>query len=325
MQQYAFQIIQYAFEEEECHEHTIGEMIDKHIKEDNFSYETDKEKRMFQWLYIKKELWSGTILHNMSISTFKNSIKFDGDDLFVREGHEAIVNHFSHILEEKIRLNTVVSKIEYGGKKVKVHTNKGVLECDRIIVTVPLGVLQARSIEFSPPLPQEKSRLIDSLGMGVVNKVALLFDELFWPENISAINYVSDKRGEFPYFLNLYPLHKKPVLVCFTSGPFAKEIEELSDEEIISKITHKLLLMFPTAKRPSHFLITRWGKDPHTLGSYSYLGKGTTGEECSLLAEPLDEKIFFAGEHTHQENRSTTSGAYLSGIEAARKVLSFLK
>jgi len=320
------QIVKFAFEDDNPSQYSIGEMIEKYRLESDFKLNTEGEQRMFQWLYIKKELWAGTELDKMSLSTFSNPVKLFGGDYYVKEGYCKIVEHFAEKLEGKIKLEHVVEKIDYSQNEISVKTNKGTFLCDRVVMTVPVGVLRAQTIEFSPPLPQSKLAAINAIGMGVLNKIALLFDTLFWPEGISAINYVSDKRAEFPYFLNLYQVHKKPVLVCFVSGSYAIELEKLSDEEIISQVMSKLLLMFPQApKTPTNYLISRWHQDPYFFGAYSYLAVNSTGEECAVIAEPVNNKLFFAGEHALQGNRSTTSGAFTSGQDAAEKIIHLKK
>jgi monoamine oxidase len=39
------------------------------------------------------------------------------------------------------------------------------------------------------------------------------------------------------------------------------------------------------------------------------------------LAEPVGERLYFAGEHTNRLYRGTVHGAFLSGLEAAKEVL----
>jgi monoamine oxidase len=47
-------------------------------------------------------------------------------------------------------------------------------------------------------------------------------------------------------------------------------------------------------------VFTRWGSDPFALGSYSYLAVGSSGEDYDVIARPLEDKVFFAGEATHR-------------------------
>jgi hypothetical protein len=52
------------------------------------------------------------------------------------------------------------------------------------------------------------------------------------------------------------------------------------------------------APNPTGALITRWREDPHALGSYSYLSTANVDGDRQLLAAPINDRIFFAGEAT---------------------------
>jgi polyamine oxidase len=67
--------------------------------------------------------------------------------------------------------------------------------------------------------------------------------------------------------------------------------------------------------------VTTWNLDPWTLGPYSTLGVGGTSADRSNLLDPIDDCVVFAGEHTSVQYPATMHGAYLSGIEAADRLL----
>ena len=69
----------------------------------------------------------------------------------------------------------------------------------------PLGVLKKEQVTFEPPLPEWKKESISKLGFGAMNKVAILFPNLFWNETADMFGYVPDSnqnRGQFFLFLN---------------------------------------------------------------------------------------------------------------------------
>lgn len=70
-------------------------------------------------------------------------------------------------------------------------------EFDRVIVTVPLGVLKKHVIKFKPELPQDKLESIRKLGSGYLDKVVFLFEEAFWDKDKDWFNYLSDKPYEW--------------------------------------------------------------------------------------------------------------------------------
>lgn len=75
-----------------------------------------------------------------------------------------------------------------------------------------------------------------------------------------------------------------------------------------------------TGRQPLGYLRTNWSKDPHTYGSYSYIAKGARRRDIRTLREPLNGRIFFAGEAVNESHNSTVDAAYESGLAAARDV-----
>ena len=66
-----------------------------------------------------------------------------------------------------------VTSIDYTSEQVKVQTASGdELVCTKVLVTVPLTVLQKRVIKFTPPMPTDKQSAIDQIGIGQVEKVS---------------------------------------------------------------------------------------------------------------------------------------------------------
>jgi monoamine oxidase len=103
-----------------------------------------------------------------------------------------------------------------------------------VVVTVPLGVLQAGTIRFEPVLPPVKSTAIQTLGMGTMNKVVLHFEESFWDPDVDLIAYASAEPGQFIEWYNAIPWTGHPILVGFNAGRPAVEIESWSDEQILT-------------------------------------------------------------------------------------------
>ena len=64
-----------------------------------------------------------------------------------------------------------------------------------------------------------------------------------------------------------------------------------------------------------------WQRDPYSLGAYSYAPNGAS-EACASLALPVEDTLFFAGEHTDTTGHpGTVHGAMRSGLRAADQVL----
>lgn len=120
---------------------------------------------------------------------------------------------------------------------------------DAVILTVPIGILKANSIEFTPKLPEWKTAAIKDIGVGNENKIALRFDRVFWP-NVEVLGMVSPTSYACGYFLNLHKATGHPILVYMAAGRFAHDLEKLSDESAANFVMQKLKNMFPHASKP---------------------------------------------------------------------------
>ena len=65
--------------------------------------------------------------------------------------------------------------------------------------------------------------------------------------------------------------------------------------------------------------MTAWRGDPWVRGAYSAALPGQATQR-RRLAEPLDGRLFFAGEATSTGFYSTAHGAHLTGIDTAQEV-----
>ncbi|PPS11886.1 hypothetical protein GOBAR_AA08759 [Gossypium barbadense] len=216
-----------------------------------------------------------------------------------------------------------VSKISRGCDNVVVNAENGLsFIADAAIVTVPLGVLKANLIQFEPKLPEWKVAAISDIGVGNENKIALLFDRVFWP-NVELLGIVARTSYSCGYFLNLHKATGHPILVYMAAGRFADDLEKFSDEYAVNFVMSQLKKMFPDATEPVQYLVSHWGTDPNSLGCYSYDPVGMAGDVYDKLREPLDN-LFFGGEAVTEEHQGSVHGAYSSGVLAARNCESHL-
>jgi len=242
---------------------------------------------------------------------------FGGPEVIFPDGYLQILDTLDDGLD--IRLEHVVSKVEYDDQGVTVTTNQGTFDAKYVISTLPIGVLKAESVEFSPPLPAAKQQAIDRIGMGLMNKLYLIFEDDFW-DDVTLLNYVSSDGGSMWEFLNLNVLGE-PILLGFTVGEHARQLEKLSDEEIVADAMSILRNMYgDETLEPLDYVRTKWASDPYAIGAYSYSHVGVTKSDYTALAEPVMDRVFFAGEATIMDHTATVHGAYLSGIREAQQI-----
>jgi monoamine oxidase len=240
-----------------------------------------------------------------------------GDRLFV-DGYGQIIEALAEGIP--VRRGEIVRRIEARPDGVRVETDRGAHEAGHAIVTLPLGVLKAGAVTFSPPLPARKQGAIDRLAMGALNRIALVFPHAFWPEEPHFLGYMSEERGEIPAFLNLHHFAGRPVLVAFMTGRFGAQIANLPDAEVEARIMDILRSMFgDSIPSPTGVVRTQWERDPFAFGSYAHIPVGAEPADMDLLAEPVG-RIHFAGEATHRMHSGTVHGAMLSGLREAKRI-----
>ena len=133
-------------------------------------------------------------------------------------------------------LSTTVVGVAYNGNRVSLRFGTGEsLAVDRVVVTVPLGVLQQKSIEFDPLLPFEHRTAIAALGMGTINTVWVRFDKPFWTTDAVLWNLVGTD-DDITTWYNLEPLTGEAVLVGLVGGAAAERTELLSDDELTAAV-----------------------------------------------------------------------------------------
>ena len=121
--------------------------------------------------------------------------------------------------------------------------------------------------------------------------MVLKFDQPFWPDT-DVIGLVG---GDQPVsmLINGETFADAPLLVGFRGGRDAREREALSDEEAVAQVVTAL-----NAPNPTGALVTRWAADPFARGSYSFVAVGSSPDDMNALAEPVNERLAFAGEAT---------------------------
>lgn len=272
--------------------------------------------------YGLRILWEHEDAADLDDLSWRHSQDFDafpGEDHILPGGYGQLVNALAAGLD--IRLNQVVQQVLLQENGVAVTTSQGVFTADRAVCTLPLGVLQAEQVAFTPPLPADKQAAIHRLGMGLLDKIILAFPQQFWPPEPLQFGWLTGDDDAFDDFLNLAPFTHRPLLLAFTSGRFAQRLEEKPDAEIIGGVMAVLRRLFGNdIPAPHAWRITRWRSDPFAAGSYSYVPVGATPDDFDALAAPVAGRLFFAGEATHRRYYATVHGAYLTGKREAERI-----
>ena len=258
-------------------------------------------------------------LRQLSTWWWDDDAGFDGGDVLFPDGFGALTDYLARDLD--IATGHVVERVEWNEDGVRVHAGGQTLRADHAVVSVPLGVLKAGAIEFSPGLPQPKRKAIEALAMGVLNKCFLRFPRAFWPTAVDWIERVPERPGEWTEWVSFARAAGKPVLLGFNAADYGRKIETLGDDEIVAGAMRVLRGLYGEAiPAPVGHQITRWASDPYAFGSYSFNPVGSHPKMRDDLAASVGGRLHFAGEATARKHFATTHGAFLSGLRAARAI-----
>jgi monoamine oxidase len=239
------------------------------------------------------------------------------------------------------RTNTVARKITWSTGSADIEAvsaaNTILLHAPRVLVTVPVGVLQAApretgAIEFSPPLFRDKLNAIAGLEMGKVIRVVLHFRERFWerirPQGekdryLAQMSFLFSQDAYFPTWWTSMP-EKSPIITGW--APFACVDRLNSDDLPVGRRAVQHLATSLGEETPelqqllqgAHF--HDWQADPYSRRAYSYVKVGAA-DAPEILSQPLRETLFFAGEASDSSgNNGTVHGAIASAQRATAQI-----
>jgi monoamine oxidase len=267
----------------------------------------------------------GGSIESLSAAYYDDDGQLEGIDAIPIGGFEPIIQELAKGLN--IQKSIEVQSIRYTTEGARLETNTGVVyKADKVVCTLPLGVLKSGDVDFHPLLSQRKRDAIERIGWGTVNKVCLVFDNVYWPEEKGF--GMATTLQKYPYFVNKHIFTGSAVLEGYAIGRHAAAMEDQDEETIIEDVLHEIQKFVDsdscdkeTLKRAlRRFYISRWGKEKFTRGAYSYKSPETRSYDFDAFTEPQQHVLFFAGEHTSCQYRGTVHGAYLSGNRVGKQV-----
>jgi monoamine oxidase len=218
-------------------------------------------------------------------------------------------------------LSCPVTMIRHEGPRVALETALGTVSARAVIICVPTPILALGGLRFMPALP-DKLDAAAGLPLGLADKVFLTLDE---PEMFAAETQLySDPHTTATGAYHLRPLHK-PMIEVFLGGAHARALEGQGPGAAAAFAIDGLVGVYGAGIRSKvHVLAeTHWAADPFAGGSYSHALPGHAGARA-VLAAPVDQRLFFAGEACSPNVFSTAHGAWLTGQAAAREAIASL-
>ncbi len=239
-------------------------------------------------------------------------------------------------------LSSPVVTVDTSGDDVVVTDVHGDVHLARqVIVTVSIGVLQAEKIDFIPDLPGTTVDAYNGIGIDSGMKVPLRFASAWWETEGSAMGWlVTEGLAGACWVPSGYKVGTSDhILMCYPMGDNAAALTAVADAAgggaageaaLISAVLADLDATFPQAPGAASAnyvegIVQNWGAHPHTLGAYSYTQIGTyeaanDSKRLDLQVPVAGNRIWFAGEASHNTHPATVVGALHEGERAANEV-----
>ncbi|MEO6454206.1 MAG: NAD(P)/FAD-dependent oxidoreductase [Ginsengibacter sp.] len=311
---------------------TISEFLDKHMPEKKYADIRESFKKYVQGYD------AADILDASAISIREEMENGNEDQFRVENGYSGLINFLSAESKKNgciIKTSETVKQINWQKDNVEVVTGKKTYKANKVIITVPIGVLQANKneeggIKFTPEISEQRIA-INQIGFGFVIKILLEFDEAFWFDR----QFLKERNMDKPFFFfaetfiptwwTQFP-DKRPLLVGWLAGPEADKHHNLNDSELLEKAITSLAKIF---KLNDEYLyskllihkICNWVKDPFCRGAYSYATLSTK-TAVDILKKPIQNTIYLAGEALSKSDTGTVDAALQSGKEVAKLIYS---
>ena len=262
----------------------------------------------------------------------------DDDQFRVDGGYTQLVDYLTAECRKAgcaIHLSTIATTVEWSAGQVIVTTgNNRSFTASKVIITVPLGILQLAAGEKEhlaiKPLPPVIHECIHALGNTGVIKIILQFKDAFWKKS-SKEQTGKQRNISFVFSDEVVPTwwtqlpNDNAMITGWLAGPASLQHKDETDEAMLKKGLQSLAQIFSTdeATLESNLLawhIVNWVNEPFTRGAYGYETVDSKNAK-RILNTPINDTLCFAGEALHEgPERGTVEGALLSAERIAEMI-----
>jgi len=296
-----------------------------------------------EWLHVERSVLN-EIVNNSSTQVNIQTTRYNSDvDFGLFEGQEVSMEDLGFTidqkfissswfdffkdyilpsLENKITYNQIVQSINYSNEKILITTLNDEFEADKVIITVPVKMLQNNSILFTPQLPDSKQNAISNATVWDGFKAFIEFSEKFYPTAIG-FNITPETAGQKLYYDAAYGQNSnRHVLGLFTVGTGTLPYRQLSDNELIDYMLQELDNMFNGQASSNYIkhISQNWNIEPFANGAYVF--DQENWRLVRTLGESVNNKLFFAGTaYTTGEDWGSVHTAARSAKRAVNEIL----
>lgn len=258
----------------------------------------------------------GQDLARLSAADFASAAE-RSSDAFCRQGFGGLLA--AHAAGIATELSAPAKAIEID-RAVAVQTPKGTITARTGIITVSTAVLASGRIQFTPELPQRVTAAFHSLPLGSYDHIALEFSGN--PLGLESDDLVFEKSADAHTAAILGNVSGTRLCLIEVAGSFGRSLAAQGADAMVDFARGWLVKLYGAqiSKSITRAAVTRWNFDALALGAMSAATPGGHAARA-VLAEPVRDAVWFAGEAVHETLWGTVGGAWESGERAANAVL----
>jgi monoamine oxidase len=246
----------------------------------------------------------------------------------VLDGYDTVIEALAAPHRQRVLTGCVARHLWWRRGHVEVDSSRGRFRARAAVVTLPIGVMQARpgdegTLAIEPAVPRWRSAL-GGLASGAVTRIVVRIDETFFDEHLAGVGFLQGDDPDFPVLWTQAPV-RAPIVVAWSGGVRAAALSAASTAELKARVVaaiarHLDLRPGLVAAAVRATWTHDWQSDPFSRGAYSFalVGGADAGE---ALAQPVDGTLYYAGEASAAEGASgTVHGAIGAGRRAGEAI-----
>ena len=244
------------------------------------------------------------------------------DDLVCREGLGSLIAAAAKPLT--VELGRPVRRIESWGRgRVTLDTTRGAIRARALIITASINVLLSGSLRFDQPLPKHVANALAALSLGTYDRVVLELpgNPFKMADDQRLIFQTRDARS----MALIGRVGGTDLAYAELTGNLGRDLSNAGEAAMVAFVGDFIAAQYgaDARKRIGRTEAVRWSKEPWIRGGNSAAAPGG-GASRKVLAEPVHDRIFFAGEAVHETWWGTVAGAWVSGERAATAALRYI-
>src|SRR4051812_1639947 len=261
---------------------------------------------------------SGRDLREISALDFSKSAERDVA-AFCRQGYGALLAKLAEGIP--VEMDSPVAAVDTSrGARVEATVPRGMISGRYMICTASTNVLAAERIRFDKGLPKRQLDALAALKLGSLDYIAL--DLPGNPLGLQRDDLVFEKASGNRTAALLANVSGTSLSVIEVGGRFGRELTAQGDMAAVDFAVQWLADLFGNNVKSAvqRTQVTRWNNEPWVQGAVSTASPGGQWARAALR-EPVRERVYFAGEATHDTLWGTVGGAWESGERAADQVI----